>query len=76
MTEEEKKQGITYPDYTGTEILDMELKREHELSLMWLILHEHGWKVGYVDPYVMQYPVYPDDKIQLADKVGFFEVDS
>ena len=67
---------MVYPDYTGMEILQNELKREHELSLLWLILHEHGWNVGYVDPYCNPNANLYDDSIQLADKVYTFEVDS
>lgn len=63
-------------DYTGTEILETELDRQHELSLLWLILHEHGWEVGFVDPYVDLESDVEDDKIPLANKVGFFQVDS
>lgn len=63
-------------DYTGTEILANELKRQHELSLLWLILHEHGWNVGFVDPYVDLQSELDDDKISLANKTGFFQVDS
>lgn len=63
-------------DYTGTEILANELKRQHELSLLWLILHEHGWNVGFVDPYVDSQSELDDDKIPLANKTGFFQVDS
>ena len=63
-------------DYTGTEILANELKRQHELSLLWIILHEHGWNVGFVDPYVDLQSELDDDKIPLANKTGFFQVDS
>lgn len=63
-------------DYTGVEILETELERQHELSLLWLILHEHGWNVGFVDPYVDLESELEDDHIPLANKVGFFQVDS
>ena len=63
-------------DYTGTEILNLELQRQHELSLLWLILHEHGWNVGFVDPYVDLESELEDDRVPLANKVGFFQVDS
>ena len=76
LTEQEKKEGVEYPDYTGLEILTMELQREKELSLLWLVLHEHGWKVGYVDPYFDAKSDVTDDTVRLADKVGFFDVDS
>lgn len=62
--------------YTGTEILENELKREHELSLLWLILHEHGWNVGYIDPWFDANSELEDDHIPLANKTGFFQVDS
>ena len=62
--------------YTGKEILENELKREHELSLLWLILHEHGWNVGYVDPWFDANSELEDDHIPLANKTGFFQVDS
>jgi hypothetical protein len=76
LTAQEKKEGVEYPDYTGLEILTMELQREKELSLLWLVLHEHGWKVGYVDPYFDDQSDVADDTVRLADKVGFFDVDS
>lgn len=63
-------------DYTGAEILEMELQRQHQLSLLWLILHEHGWNVGYIDTYTDQQSELEDDRIPLANKVGYFQVDS
>ena len=63
-------------DYTGMEILENELDRQNKLSLLWLILHEHGWNVGFVDPYVDAQSEIEDDRIPLANKVGFFQVDS
>lgn len=62
--------------YTGMEILTTELHRQHELSFLWLVLHEHGWNVGFVDPYVDLESDIEDDRTPLANKVGFFEVDS
>lgn len=76
LTEQEKKDGVTYPDYTGTEILNMELQRERELSLLWLVLHEHGWKVGHVDPYIDATSDDKTDRIKLAERSGSFEIDS
>jgi hypothetical protein len=43
---------------------------------MYLILHEHGWTVGYVDPTVVPDSDIEDDRIPLANKVGYFEKDS
>lgn len=65
-----------FGDYTGTEILEMELQRQRQLSLLWLILHEHGWNVGFVDPYIDLNSDLDDDKIPLQNKVGFFQVSS
>jgi hypothetical protein len=71
--------------YYADQVLERELQRERELSLMWLILHEHDWEVGYVDPWVTTETVdqnewdkivIDDDKVRLADKTGMFEVDS
>ena len=62
--------------YTGTEILQMELDRQRELSFLWLILHEHNWGIGYVDPYVDPSSELDDDRTPLPDKVGRFEIGS
>jgi len=43
---------------------------------MYLILHEHGWTVGYVDPTVLPDSEIEDDRIPLANKVGYFDKDS
>ena len=63
-------------NYSGTEILDLELQRQKELSFLWLVLHEHNWGIGYIDPYVDLSSDLEDDRIPLAQKVGRFEVDS
>ena len=57
--------------YTIAEILDRELEREHQLSLMWLLLYEHGWSVGYIDDYVSI-----DSPKKLCDMIGKFDVSS
>ena len=62
--------------FTGMEILERELERQNELSFLWLVLHEHNWGIGYIDPYVDPTSDLEDDKIPLADKVGMFEIDS
>ena len=66
----------TETPYTGTEILELELQRQHELSFLWLVLHEHNWGIGYVDPYIDPTSDLEDDRIPLAKKVGKFEIDS
>lgn len=66
----------TETPYTGTEILELELQRQHELSFLWLVLHEHNWGIGYVDPYINPTSDLEDDRIPLAQKVGKFEIDS
>lgn len=60
---------------TGAEILDLELQRQHELSLMWVLLHNHGWAVGYCDPYI-DLSAPSDEQIPLANRVGKFEIDN
>lgn len=55
--------------YTITEILNRELEREHQLSLMWLLLDEHGWSVGYIDDYVST-----ESPKKLDDMIGKFDV--
>lgn len=76
LTEKEKEEGTEYLDYTGIEILERELQREHELSLLWLILHEHGWNIGYVDTYVDENSDDQTDRIKLGERSGSFEIDS
>ena len=63
-------------EFTLLEVLQREVMRQNELSLMYLILHEHGWKVGYVDPTVVPDSDIEDDRKALANKVGYFEKDS
>lgn len=55
--------------YTITEILNRELEREHQLSLMWLLLDEHGWSVGHIDDYVST-----ESPKKLCDMIGKFDV--
>lgn len=63
-------------EFTLLEVLQREVMRQNELSLMYLILHEHGWRVGYVDPTVVPDSDIEDDRVPLANKVGYFEKDS
>jgi len=67
--------GVT-PTYSLADVLQREIDRQNELSLMYLILHEHGWEIGYVDPTVVPDSDIEDDRIPLAEKVGYFEKDS
>lgn len=62
--------------YSLAEVIQREINRQNELSLMYLILHEHGWEIGYVDPTVVPNSDIEDDRIPLANKVGYFEKDS
>lgn len=55
--------------YTITEILNRELEREHQLSLMWLLLNDHCWSVGYVDDFVNT-----ESPKKLCNMVGKFDV--
>lgn len=56
---------------TVKDIFDRELQRQRELSLLWLVTNEHGWKVGWVDP-----TISADHPIPLGQEIGKFEVDS
>lgn len=60
--------------YTIAEFLDIEIQRMKELSFLDLVLCEHGWKIGFVDPYSNSKSDIEDDQIPLAYKVGFFEI--
>lgn len=62
--------------YTAQEVIDRELARQNELSFLYLVLHEHGWTVGYVDPTIKPGSDNPADLEKLADRIGTFEVDT
>lgn len=62
--------------YTGAEILDRELQRLHGLSLMHVLLHDHGWDVGFCDPYVDTTVPINNRDLPLANRIGKFDVDS
>lgn len=53
------------------QLVQYELERERQTSLLWLVLNEFGWTVGYVDPIVTEEAPSP-----LADDRGMFDVDS
>ena len=57
--------------FTISQVLDRFLLNRKQLSFMWLVLNEYGWKVGYIDDYVDT-----DTPKRLSDMVGKFEVDS
>ena len=63
-------------DYTLAEIMDLELQRQKDLSLLDIIANHYGWKVGFVDDYVMPNSDIDDDRIPLDQKTGMFQVDS
>lgn len=61
---------------TVREMLIRERERLHELSFLDLVLKETGWKVGYVDTYYNESSDIPEERLILADQVGYFQVDS
>ena len=68
------KDDETSGTYTVQEILDLEVKRMDELSLLTMLLKEHGWKVGYVDTQLRT-----DDNgksYTLAEETGQFQIDT
>jgi len=62
--------------YTIPEMLNIELKREKELSMLDLVLDGTGWTVGFVDNSVVSDSDEEDDTIPLNEKVGTFEISS
>ena len=62
--------------YSIKQVVDNEAKRMRELSLLNIILDDHGWKVGYVDDWIDADSPIEADHIKLANMVGRFEVDS
>lgn len=61
-------------DLTIIEFLEQEIRRMHELSLLWLILHEHGWSVGTIDDW---FDIETETvQTQLWRQVGQFAVDT
>lgn len=63
-------------DYSVADLIQRQIAHEHELSFLWLVLHEHGWSVGYVDDTID--PSSPDeqDREYLKDRIGTFEIES
>ena len=70
---ENKEDNVTY---TAKEILNMEVQRQKDLSLLTYILEPHGWKVGYVDTYVDLESDFADDRIPITQKIGKFDIDN
>ena len=63
-------------DYTIQEVIDLEIARQNELSFLWLVLHEHGWTVGFVDDFTDPLSPTVADHEFLKDRVGRFEVET
>jgi len=61
---------------TVPEMLELELLRQKDLSLMDVILEDTDWTVGFVDDSVLSESDDEDDLIPLKDKVGCFEIGS
>lgn len=75
---EEQTYDVVIGEYSYTtttlspyQLVQYELERERQTSLLWLVLNEFGWTVGYVDPLVTEEAPTP-----LADDRGMFDVDS
>lgn len=71
LTREETGNTLTIP-----EMLQLELKRQKDLSMMDIVLEETDWSVGFVDDSVLSESDDEDDLVQLKDKVGCFEIGS
>ena len=65
------KYSYTTTTLSPYQLVQYELERERHTSLLWLVLNEFGWTVGYVDPLVTEEAPSP-----LADDRGMFDVDS
>ena len=65
-------------EQTGTvyEILNRERQRLSELSFLDLVLKETGWKVGFVDPVFDPNSEDESEREPLADRIGYFQVDT
>lgn len=73
-TGEDDDEEVTY--YTLQEVLELQLQRMKELSLLHLILEDTGWTPGYVDPWFDLNSDNENDHVPLADQIGLFEVTS
>lgn len=65
-------------EQTGTpyEILIRERDRLKGLSFLDLVLAETGWSVGFVDPSYNASSEDPAEREKLADRIGYFQVDT
>lgn len=63
-------------DYTLEEIINLELQRQKDLSLLDVVANHYGWRVGFVDDSVVADSDVDDDRTPLSQKTGKFEVDS
>lgn len=61
-------------EYTIQEVLDMEVQRMKELSLLTILLEDHGWSVGTIDPSVRINSL--GQRVPLAYENGQFQVDT
>lgn len=62
--------------YSVSDIIQRQIDHEHELSFLWLVLHEHGWSVGYIDNTVDPSSSDEQDHEYLKDRIGTFEIES
>jgi len=62
------------PEFTVEEVLQLELKRQKELSFLDLVLEETGWTVGFVDPTYVRDSEDEFEREELKNRVGKFEV--
>lgn len=69
-------QPETLPNLTIPEMLQKELQRQKELSMMDAVLEDSDWNVGFVDGSVLSESDDEDDLKPLPDKVGRFEISS
>lgn len=60
--------------YSIQEIIDTEIKREDELSLLTILLKEHGWNVGYID--ITPRLAANGEYYTLAQETGQFQIDT
>ena len=63
-------------DYTLEEVLNLELQRQKDLSLLDIVANHYGWHIGFVDDSVVADSDVDDDRMPLSQKTGMFEVDS
>lgn len=74
---------VSYTDEYGEEqegsvkeVMIRERERMHDLSFLDLVLEETGWKVGFIDPLYKPTSEDASEREKLADRIGYFSVDS